>query len=442
MKKITASFFKKIFRITFFIFCIICFNNVQAQKTNPGGNKTPGGNKIPVVNKPPVSGVSKNITTINGKKYYLHKIAHAQSLFGIAKIYNVDINVILAENPFVKKGLIVGQELKIPVDKKPAAEVKPHEVIQPHVETKKDTPTTASNTQDLDLLSMVDDPTQKKEKEYVTATFKSTRNINFHTCEILSKRSLDFRISHRFGPLNSKAYNAWGMDGPANLMLSLEYSHGGRWMAGVQRSIFDKMGAAFFKWKIIRQVKGGWPFTLTYFGGAYQSFQQDPYLGQPVKFYDDTKGPWDRVSFVNQLIIATKITSWLSLQIAPTYVHYNLVGAANGLSKNDCALLTGVLRVKYTKRQAVIFEYGFRLSTDYGAISGKTNQPMTYYNTMGIGWEIETGGHVFQLFVVNSYGILENQFLMKTDSDWNTMGVRLGFNITRVFSLGGKSKKW
>jgi len=283
--------------------------------------------------------------------------------------------------------------------------------------------------QEPDLLNMVSDPNAKTEKEFVTSTFKSTRNINMHTCEILSRRSLDFRISHRFGPLNSKAYNAWGIDGPANLMLSLEYSHDGRWMVGVQRSIFDKMGDVFFKWKIFRQVKGGLPFTLTYFGGAYQTFIQDPYLGLPHKFYN---GTFDRASFVNQFIIASKITPWLSLQIAPTYVHYNLVGDAIGLAKNDVALLTGVVRLKYSKRQAVIFEYGFRFNTDYGSAGTK------YYNTMGAGWEIETGGHVFQVFVVNSYGILENQFLTKTDSDWNTMGVRIGFNITRVFSLGGR----
>src|ERR1035437_10372474 len=311
-----ASHFKKVVCFAFLVFCFTYINDVQAQNTHPGR--------------------SKNITTINGKKYYLHKIAHAQSLFGIAKIYNVDINTILAENPSAKKGLIVGQELKIPVETKPTEVVKTPEVIAPPpVVKKEDTPTTSTNSGELDLLSMVDDPNKKKEKEYVTATFKSTRNINFHTCEILSKRCLDFRISHRFGPINSKAYNAWGMDGPANLMLSLEYSHTGRWMVGVQRSIFDKMGTAFFKWKIFRQVKGGMPFTITYFGGAYQSFQQDPYLGQPLKFYSNT---WDRVSFVNELIIATKITSWLSLQVAPTYVHYNLVGAANGLAKNDCAL--------------------------------------------------------------------------------------------------------
>ena len=49
------------------------------------------------------------------------------------------------------------------------------------------------------------------------STFKATRLIDQHTIEVLGKRTLDFRISHRFGPINSKAYNAWGIDGPANI---------------------------------------------------------------------------------------------------------------------------------------------------------------------------------------------------------------------------------
>ena len=65
-----------------------------------------------------------------------------------------------------------------------------------------------------DLLKMMDD---KPKKEFTTATFKTSRLINFHTVEVLSKRSLDFRISHRFGDFNSGAYNAWGIDGGANI---------------------------------------------------------------------------------------------------------------------------------------------------------------------------------------------------------------------------------
>ena len=284
-----------------------------------------------------------------------------------------------------------------------------------------------------DMLSMLDSATTP-EKEFVSSTFKSTRNVNFHTTEILPSRSLDFRISHRFGPLASKAYNAWGIDGPANLMLSLEYSYSGRWMVGIQRSFLEKMGAAFFKWKIIRQAKnGGSPVNITYHGAAYNTFMKDPYLGLPDKFYDMN---WDRVSYVNQLLVSRKWNNWVSTQVGAAYVHHNLVGAANGMDKNDVLVVTGILRAKFTKRQAVIVEYGYRLDQTYAAPGTK------YYDSFGFGWEIETGGHVFQVFAVNSFGILENQALIRSDGDYSTSGMRIGFNIMRVFAVGGKKGSW
>ncbi|HTA61408.1 MAG TPA: DUF5777 family beta-barrel protein [Bacteroidia bacterium] len=413
MKSIIFNFNKKLVRLSFFVLCLTYTAATYAQA--------------------PVSAKSKNITTINGKKYYLHKIAHAQSLYGIAKIYGTDVNTILKENPGASKGIVVGQDLKIPFDNSVAETPKPVEEVKPVVEEpKKDeqpVPTAtvpSSNSGEPDLLSLVDD---KPQKEYVPSTFKSTRNINFHTSEILGRRCLDFRISHRFGPLNSGANNAWGIDGPANLMLSLEYSHDGRWMVGAARCIENKTAEGFFKWKIVRQVKHGFPFSITYFGGVYHTFNKQA-TGVPIEFYQSVG---DRVSFVNEAIIACKVTPWLSLQIAPAYVHYNLVGDVNGLKKNDCYLLTGVARVKYNKRQAIIFEYAYRLNTDYAATGVK------YYNSMGIGWEVETGGHVFQIFATNSFGILENSYLMTTTNSWNSAGVRIGFNITRVFALSKKS---
>ena len=95
-----------------------------------------------------------------------------------------------------------------------------------------------------DLLNMV---AEKPKKEYVTATFKTTRLVNFHTVEVLSRRSLDFRISHRFGDFNSGAYNAWGVDGGANIRLSLEYCHGSRLMFGVGRTSGKKIADGFLK---------------------------------------------------------------------------------------------------------------------------------------------------------------------------------------------------
>ncbi len=58
---------------------------------------------------------SSEIKTVGGKKYYIHKVEKGQSLYAISKIYNIDINVILAENDEAIDGLRNGQELKIPV---------------------------------------------------------------------------------------------------------------------------------------------------------------------------------------------------------------------------------------------------------------------------------------------------------------------------------------
>ena len=399
---------------------------------------------------------STEISTVNGKKYYMHKVASGQSVQGIAIIYDIDPKVIFTENPNAKNGIMTGQKLKIPFDAvvaggntKTVEKTKPvsQPTVQPVNEPKKQeqAPVTNTNTgssQELDLLSMVDDGTSKKEKEYVTATFKSTRNINFHTSEILGQRCLDFRIQHRFGPLSTGANNAWGIDGPASLMLSLEYSHNGRWMVGISRSNVQKMSEAFFKWKILRQVKHGLPFSVTYFGGLYYSAASNQSLGQTSPDFYDPKKPTDRMSYVHELIIASKITPWLSLQVAPSYVHYNLVGSTIGFQKNDCIAVLGVVRAKYNKRQAIIFEYGYRTNTNYASVTNGVATP--YYNSMGIGWEIETGGHVFQMFVTNSTGIMENQYIMGTTGSWmkqgkTPSGIAIGFNITRVFALSKKS---
>ena len=428
MKIIVPNRIGKLVCLSFFVLNLTFFNATYAQSN---------------------AAKSTNITTINGKKYYLHKVAHAQSLYGIAKIYGIEVNTILAENPSASKGIVVGQDLRIPyhnsgsiTNTKPAEQTKKAEEVKTPVEEPKQqeqpvsTNTVTPNSQEPDLLSMVDDG-KKKEKDYVAYTFKSTRNINFHTAEVLGRRSLDIRIQHRFGDLSSGANNAWGIDGPASLMISAEYSHNARWMVGISRCNVGKMSEAFFKWKILRQVKHGWPFTVTYFGGLYYSALMNSAVGQTSPDFYDPKDPTQRMSYVHELIIASKITPWLSLQVAPSYVHYNLVGTANGMQKNDCIALLGVVRAKFNKRQAIIFEYGYRFNTDYASVGTK------YYNSMGIGWEIETGGHVFQMFVTNSTGIMENQYIMNTTNSWTKVGkspasIRIGFNITRVFTLAKK----
>ena len=62
---------------------------------------------------------SNTIKTINGKKYFLHKVEKKQTLYSISKLYTVDLEAIYNLNPELKSGVKAEQEIIIPIaDKK------------------------------------------------------------------------------------------------------------------------------------------------------------------------------------------------------------------------------------------------------------------------------------------------------------------------------------
>ncbi|MBK9402839.1 MAG: hypothetical protein IPN36_18970 [Bacteroidetes bacterium] len=279
----------------------------------------------------------------------------------------------------------------------------------------------AVNAQD-DFSKLMEDSASSG-KNYTLATFKTTRVINFHTVETVGERTLDFRISHRFGEVNGGVDNFWGIDGGASIRLGLEYSYDGRLMAGFGRTSYQKMLDGFLKYKLLRQtVERGMPVTATLFASMYCTTGKDP-LKQLTGF-DRYENFYSRLSYNYQLIVGRKFNQNFSAQIAPWFVHYNQVDGI--LDGNDIYGVSAALRYKFTKRMALTAEYAYRIN-DY------TNKD--YYDSFGVGFEIETGGHVFQMHVTNSFGLAENQFLPYTNTKWGDGGIRIGFNISRVFTL-------
>ena len=265
--------------------------------------------------------------------------------------------------------------------------------------------------------------------DFAIATFKSTRLVNQHTIETTGPRTLDFRISHRFGPVNSEAYNAFGLDGPANIRLGLKYSPEGRFMFGIGRSSLDKLVDGFLKYRLLRQkTDNSMPLSVTLLACAYYTTLKDG--NAAANGFDRYEFRSSRFSYCYQLLIARKFSPNFSFQVAPWLVHYNLVDLQS--DKNDAYGLAALFRLKFTKRAAITAEYGYRLNK-YTAVTKTEND--IHFDTFSIGYELETGGHVFQIHFTNSFGITENQFFPKTDTKWNDAGVRLGFNISRVFTL-------
>lgn len=274
-----------------------------------------------------------------------------------------------------------------------------------------------------DMLSMIGEPEQVH--SHAVATFKGTRLINFHTLEVPGERTLDFRIAHRFGPFSDGGYNFWGLDGGASIRLSLEYSYDGRLCLGIGRSNQDRTFDGFAKFRLLRQGDhSSPPISVTLFSGIYATSTKDKDDGllNKNKYADFS----NRLSFCHQIIVGRKFNDKFSLQVAPTMVHFNL--AEENDTKNDVFIVATAARFKVTQRMAITAEYGLRVD-DY------TNG--TYYDSFGVGIDLETGGHVFQMHLTNSLGLTENQFYARTSDSWGDMGIRLGFNISRVFTIGG-----
>ncbi|WKN29569.1 DUF5777 family beta-barrel protein [Porifericola rhodea] len=251
------------------------------------------------------------------------------------------------------------------------------------------------------------------------ATFKGTRLINGHSVETDGEGVLSFLISHRFGRLNEGAYEFFGLD-DSNIRLGLEYGLTDRLNVGIGRSSFEKVIDAFIKYQLIRQQSGGKvvPLSLTVFSSMAINTLRSQLPERELNFRY-------RVDYTYQLLLARKFSSRLSLQLMPTWLHRNLVAKAD--MENDLYVLGMGGRYKLSKRVALNLEYYYRLNAEA--------EEDFYYNPIAIGFDIETGGHVFQLQLTNARAMIEEGFLSETSGDFFSGDIHFGFNISRVFQL-------
>jgi hypothetical protein len=266
----------------------------------------------------------------------------------------------------------------------------------------------------LDLLSD-DEPTV----DYATAGFKTTRIINGHSFEMNSEGVLDFKISHRFGRLNGGAYELFGLDA-ASIRIGLDYGVTPWLNVGVGRSSVGKVYDGFVKMKFLRQQTGKrnipismlWVSDMAVSSLKNTNSEIEPYLNSHRLFY------------THQLIVGRKFTDGISVQFMPSIVHRNFV--MTRAESNDVLVLGVGGRMKLSKRLALNVEYYYTLPNQLDP---------RYTNSLSIGFDIETGGHVFQLHFTNSTGMVENAFMTETTGDWLKGDIHFGFNVSRVFTL-------
>lgn len=274
----------------------------------------------------------------------------------------------------------------------------------------------ASGQQDLmDLAEEETDPGVVVTEQ----TFKGTRLMNGHSIETRDRGVLDVIISHRFGRVNGGAYQFFGLD-ESNVRLGVDYGITDRFNAGVGRNSFEKTYDGFLKYKFLRQQEGDTrnvPLSVAGFTSiALPTIRTGNPAGEPDRS--------SRLAYTYQVIVARKFSPAFSLQISPTLVHRNSVREAQ--DPNDVAALGAGGRIKLTRRVSLNAEYYYILNRAAGSDSR---------NPLAIGFDIETGGHVFQLHFTNSRAMIEKGFITETFGDFFDGDIHFGFNISRVFQL-------
>jgi hypothetical protein len=263
---------------------------------------------------------------------------------------------------------------------------------------------------------------QNTDTDYAFQTFKGTRLVNGHTVETKPHGTLEFIFAHRFGAVNGGLYEMFGLD-DAYVRLGLDYGVTDNMSISIGRNSVDKTMDGYIKYKLIRQSKGSknFPVTITALGGA--GYRNTPKKDAVPDGFENV----DRLAYVGQLLIARKFTTNFSFQLMPTFIHKNAVDQT--LEDNDQIALGAGGRLKLTKSVALTCEYYYRFDV---------LEVNPYFNTLGLGIDIETGGHVFQLILTNTRGLTERAFITETEGDFGDGDIHLGFNVTRTFQLKHK----
>lgn len=282
-----------------------------------------------------------------------------------------------------------------------------------------------------DLMGDLMEEADSELNEDVIATFKSTYLINANTIEMVKKKTLDFRITHRFGNIAGETgggiHTLYGFDVAQNIRFSFDYGISDKWTVGFGRSKTREHLDFSTKYKFVQQSTKR-PLTVVW----YSNMALIPVQNLDSR-YDNFA---HRLSYAHQLIIARKFSKKLSLEILPTYFYRNQVVLAthpeSGVEDENTLFAIGAAgRYKLGHRVSLVAEYFYSFSE-----FRMNNTDSPYYNHLGIGLEVETGGHVFHMNFTNSSGIILNDFLDQTPDTWSNGGFKFGFNISRVFNIG------
>lgn len=263
------------------------------------------------------------------------------------------------------------------------------------------------------------------ESQEVDLIFHAPRHINLLTVEPLDEKTLHFAIMHTFGTLDGGIQNLFGLDNGAVIQFSFEYALHRNFSLGMSRQSRDKMYNLYGRYHLLKQTQDDqMPISLSFMGAAGVNTSNYQFL------QEDNPNFADRSSFAFQLMAARRFSDKISLQVSPMMAYF--------VDPNPIFLVQG--------DQNLYLALGF--SGKY-KVSGKSSITMQWIpnlnndlrNNLGLGIDLEAGGHVFQMYFVTSQ-LLNEQYLLAGGNGTPGEQFRLGFNVNRVFATGKRKSNW
>ncbi|CAN5664782.1 hypothetical protein BH11BAC3_BH11BAC3_17550 [soil metagenome] len=297
-----------------------------------------------------------------------------------------------------------------------------------------------SNLLAQDTTAVTEVSTAKAKVKPVKNTFQSVWIIDNQTVMVPVKGTFEMDIMHRFGTVQKGYSDFWGFFAPSNIRLGVSYAPINNLYVGIGITKNNMLWDGSAKYAIIKQTKGVYPVSVTYYGNIGYDTRKD--ADKSIFKYQS-----QRISFFNQIIIARKVTEKFSIQISPSVSHQNAVDGY--YTKNDSTGSTIFNKMKHD-HLAISVSARYKL-TNVTSFMINYDQPITKHATnnpnpnLSFGFEFNTSNHSFQLFAGN-YSLLSQQRnnLYNNNSPFGYTDVTgkkikggafvIGFNITRLWN--------
>jgi hypothetical protein len=266
------------------------------------------------------------------------------------------------------------------------------------------------------------EPVKVKSKP-VRMPFNCPTIIDAQTVYIPQAKTLEVVIEHRFDKIENIS-NLFGIYGSSNIRLGVNYSITDKLSVGFGTTKFRKLQDFRIKYNALEQTRDNKiPVAVTVYGNMGIDARAESYFGQDYKFTN-------RLSYFTEVIVARKFTDWLSIQVSGSFAHINKV---DSVMEHDKFGISFSGRAQVTDQSSIIFNYGIPLQIQAIAEhSSFTNPPK---DNFGIGWEVATMTHVFQVFVSSSTDLSPQYIMMENQNEWLNGDLFFGFTITRMWNF-------